>query len=166
MRIADLRRGIRRLAHARQSNPFRTVDLGSEVSGSLPEASVTNLVADLAARPLTTRTISTTAPLSGGGDLSANRTLAISAGVKGDLLVYDGSAWVKVAVGSDGKVLSADSGAASGVNWLEYPWVLATPAAKGDMLVYDGASWQVLTVGANGTVLTADSTQPAGVKWA
>jgi hypothetical protein len=42
------------------------------------EADVTNLVTDLAAKVPTTRTISTTAPLTGGGDLSANRTLAIS----------------------------------------------------------------------------------------
>lgn len=41
------------------------------------EADVTNLVTDLAAKVPTTRTVSTTAPITGGGDLSANRTLAL-----------------------------------------------------------------------------------------
>lgn len=43
------------------------------------EADVTGLVSDLAAKVATSRTISTTAPLAGGGDLSANRTLSVSA---------------------------------------------------------------------------------------
>src|SRR5947209_7034537 len=43
----------------------------------IAESDVTGLVSDLAAKVATTRTISTTAPLTGGGDLSANRTLAI-----------------------------------------------------------------------------------------
>jgi hypothetical protein len=46
--------------------------------GSIPESSVTNLVSDLAGKVPTSRTISTTTPLTGGGDLTANRTLAIS----------------------------------------------------------------------------------------
>lgn len=46
--------------------------------GDIPQASVTTLVTDLAAKVPTTRTISTTAPLTGGGDLSANRTLAVN----------------------------------------------------------------------------------------
>lgn len=46
--------------------------------GSIPESSVTNLVSDLAGKVPTTRTISTTTPLTGGGDLSANRTLGIN----------------------------------------------------------------------------------------
>jgi hypothetical protein len=44
------------------------------------EADVTGLVTDLAAKVSTARLISTTAPLTGGGDLSADRTLAISQG--------------------------------------------------------------------------------------
>jgi hypothetical protein len=46
--------------------------------GSIPESSVTNLVSDLAGKVPTTRTITTNAPLTGGGDLSANRTLGIN----------------------------------------------------------------------------------------
>jgi dipeptidyl aminopeptidase/acylaminoacyl peptidase len=46
---------------------------------SLPESKITNLVTDPAGKVQTSRTIATTAPLTGGGDLSADRTLAISA---------------------------------------------------------------------------------------
>ena len=52
------------------------------------ESDVTGLVADLAAKVPTTRTISTTAPLSGGGALSSNLTLTISA----DHRAVDGAA--------------------------------------------------------------------------
>lgn len=45
---------------------------------NIAESQVTNLVSDLAAKAPTARTISTTAPVTGGGDLSANRTLAVS----------------------------------------------------------------------------------------
>ena len=51
-----------------------------QTSITITESQVTNLVTDLAAKVPTLRTISTTAPLTGGGDLSANRTLAVSAG--------------------------------------------------------------------------------------
>ncbi len=48
------------------------------VSGhSHAEGDVSNLVSDLAGKVPTSRTISTTAPLQGGGDLSANRTFYI-----------------------------------------------------------------------------------------
>lgn len=47
-------------------------------SSAIPQASVSSLVADLAAKVPTTRTISTTAPLAGGGDLSADRTLTVA----------------------------------------------------------------------------------------
>lgn len=44
----------------------------------IPESGITNLVSDLAGKVSTTRTINTTAPLSGGGDLSADRTLSVN----------------------------------------------------------------------------------------
>lgn len=51
---------------------------GSLGFGAIPESSVTNLVSDLAAKAPTSRSIATTGPLSGGGDLSADRTLTTS----------------------------------------------------------------------------------------
>lgn len=49
--------------------------------GSIPESSVTNLITDLAGKVPTTRTINTTSPITGGGDLSADRTLAFDGSV-------------------------------------------------------------------------------------
>lgn len=46
---------------------------------AIAESGVTSLTADLAGRALTTTTLSTTLPLTGGGDLSTNRTLGINA---------------------------------------------------------------------------------------
>jgi hypothetical protein len=65
-----------------------TAHAASHASGgtdavTLAESQVTNLVSDLAAKAPATRTISTTAPLTGGGDLSADRTLAVSAATTG-----------------------------------------------------------------------------------
>lgn len=45
----------------------------------IAESQVTSLTADLAGKALNARLINTTAPLTGGGDLTADRTLAISA---------------------------------------------------------------------------------------
>lgn len=59
--------------------------------GSIPESSVTNLVTDLAGKVPTTRNINTTSPITGGGDLSADRTLAFDSSV-----LLDNNARVKV----------------------------------------------------------------------
>ncbi len=48
-------------------------------SASFPESAVTNLTTDLAAKVPTTRTITTSTGLTGGGDLSADRTLSVTA---------------------------------------------------------------------------------------
>ncbi len=49
-------------------------------SATIAQADVTNLTSDLAAKVPTSRTISTNAPLSGGGDLGTNRTLSLDDG--------------------------------------------------------------------------------------
>ncbi len=49
------------------------------VSIAIAQGAVANLTTDLAAKAPSTRSISTTAPLTGGGDLSADRTLSIAA---------------------------------------------------------------------------------------
>lgn len=50
---------------------------------NIAESQVTNLTTDLAGKVPTTRLINTTAPLTGGGDLSADRTLAVSTATTG-----------------------------------------------------------------------------------
>lgn len=130
---------------------------------------------DVGAVP-TSRTVSTTAPLTGGGDLSADRTLGVDVGTaagtvaagddarivgaqqrstlttKGDLYAATGAATVvRLPVGSDGQVLTADSAETAGVKW-ESPsggsgggyrgaWSGATAYVAGDIVTYRRASW-------------------------
>ena len=98
-----------------------------------------------------TRSISTTAPLSGGGDLSSNRTLtcdvasgsqpgclasadwttfnnkqaALPLTTKGDILTRDGSGYVRFPVCADGEAMVADAAETSG-------WKCDTPAGVTD----------------------------------
>lgn len=81
---------------------------------------------------------------------------------KGDLLGFS-TAHVRVAVGADGAVLTADSSQTAGVKW-------ATPlisplTTKGDVWVWSTTNAR-LAVGGDGSVLTADSAQSTGLKWA
>lgn len=83
---------------------------------------------------------------------------------KGDLLVTDGSALNRLAVGSNYQVLGADSTATNGVTWQSSPNSLMT--AKGDVLAASASNTPArVAVGSNGTRLTADSAQTAGVAW-
>lgn len=90
----------------------RLSDARTPTSHVHPESDVTNLVTDLAAKVPTARTLSTTAPLTGGGDLSANRTLAISdatTSAKGAVeLATDGEVAANVVVqGNDARLSNA-----------------------------------------------------------
>lgn len=77
-----------------------------------PESDIVNLIADLAAKVATSRLINTTAPLTGGGNLSADLTLGIDS--------YAGGApgAVPVGTGSTTKYLREDGawGVPSGIN--------------------------------------------------
>lgn len=84
---------------------------------------------------------------------------------KGDILVDNGTATVRLPVGTDGQVLTADSAHADGVAW-ETPASSTLPlTTKGDLLVDTGGALARLPVGSNGQVLSADSTQTTGLIW-
>lgn len=91
---------------------------------------------------------------------------------KGDLIVATADDTpARLAVGTNGQILRANSAAATGVEWSdETPpadFIAETLVdAKGDLIVGSAADTAArLGVGANGQVLTVDSTQTLGVKW-
>jgi hypothetical protein len=59
------------------------VDIDVSGSAAIDQSKIDGLVDDLAAKATATRSIATTAPLTGGGDLSADRTLGVSAATTG-----------------------------------------------------------------------------------
>tara|TARA_Y100000310_G_C20383967_1_gene669513 strand:+ start:34 stop:747 length:714 start_codon:yes stop_codon:yes gene_type:complete len=98
----------------------------------------------------------------GIGSQSVTPSAGASLTTKGDVLAYDTTV-TRLAVGTDGQVLSADSGESTGLKWKADTSVAVT--TKGDVQTWDTAS-QRLAVGANDTVLTADSAEATGLKWA
>jgi len=125
---------------------------------AIPESGVTNLVTDLAAKVPTSRTISTTAPLTGGGDLSANRTLDIS-----DFVGDSGSGGVR------GTVPAPGAGDAAAGKYLKADGTFAVPPGTGAGAVTSVAltvpSWLTVSgspVTSTGTLaVTATSGEPA-----
>lgn len=95
-----------------------------------------------------------------------NNTLAATLNcltTKGDIYVYNGSTLTRQPAGTDGQVLTADSGSATGLSYGAFADGTAL-GAKGDLLGYSTGP-AAIAVGADGTVLTADSTSPTGVSW-
>lgn len=125
---------------------------------SLPESKITNLVSDLAAltssiaaKAASSRLINTTAPLSGGGDLSADRTLSIA----------DATSSTKGVVKPDNTTITISGGVISSVGGGG-----SSPlTTKGDLYTRSASADARLAIGANGTILIADSTQTTGQIW-
>jgi hypothetical protein len=136
----------------------------SETTGikwkSLAESDITNLTTDLAAKVPTSRNINTTAPLTGGGDLSADRTIAID-NFTGD----SGSGGAKGAVpapaagdAAAGKFLKADG------TWTAPGGSSSPLTTKGDLYSHSSIDTR-LPVGSDGAILTADAAQTIGLKY-
>jgi len=84
---------------------------------------------------------------------------------KGDLLGYSTIA-TRIPVGTNGKVLTADSTAAEGVSW-QTPSTFTSPlTTKGDIFTRSASADARLAVGTDGFVLTADAASTNGIKWA
>jgi len=98
--------------------------------------------ADIGAVP-TSRTLTAGTALTGGGDLSANRTFDVVLGTSG----------TSAAAGNDSRIVGAQQ--------------KSDLTTKGDLYVATASATIARQgVGANGQVLTADSTVTNGVKWA
>jgi hypothetical protein len=84
---------------------------------------------------------------------------------KGDVIVHNGTENIRVAVGTNGQVLTADSAEASGVKWAAAGGGLSSPlTTKGDVWVFSTVDAR-LPVGTNGKILSADSAEATGLKW-
>lgn len=117
------------------------------------------------------RTISTSAPLFGGGDLSANRTISMaqaSASQDGYLASANFATFAakQDALTEPGDVPGLTAALAAKqdqANALDQ--IASLSMAKGNILVHDGGEIVQLGPGANGQVLSADDNASAGLAW-
>jgi len=91
-----------------QTTAQAAINALTQVSGATPEYVLTK---DTSTGDATWKAASTVAAVNDLTDVT------ITGAAKGDILVYNGSAWVDLTVGSDGQVLKAASGEATGLEW-------------------------------------------------
>lgn len=105
------------------------------------------------------------------GNASGDVATAAIWDAKGDLAAGTGNnTAARLAVGTNGQALVADSAEATGLRWASITTDLLTATAwdaKGDLLAGTGADTAArLAVGGNGLMLVADSAQATGLRWA
>jgi hypothetical protein len=108
--------------------------------------------------------------ISGGGSsgtVTITNSMATAIDAKGDLVVGTGDdTFSRLAVGTDGHLLTAASGEATGLIYALDP-VTDAVTTKGDIVAATAADTLTrLGVGADNTVLTADALETTGLKWA
>ena len=98
--------------------------------------------------------------------LANNVILKAFVDAKGDLISASGNDTpARLAVGTNGHILTAASGEATGLKWALDP-VIDMVTTKGDIVAATAAdTLSRLAVGTNGHVLIADSGQSTGLKW-
>lgn len=144
----------------------RLVQSGNSITiataaGLITINAVTNPVTNTASLVQSSRTISTTYPLSGGGDLSLDRTFAITTGALGQILITSANAlgdlaWVNTLGGASSVVYSA-----TGNNYVVMN--LAGDLTNEYRLVQSGNSITI-TTGANTIVINAVTNGGGGTK--
>ena len=97
--------------------------------------------------------------------LLTSSDISVPLTTKGDLLVQNGSVNVALPVGTNGKVLTADSTQSTGIKWADLPDGVTIPVTtKGDLFTYS-TTGAALAVGATGTLLKANSATSTGLEW-
>lgn len=85
---------------------------------------------------------------------------AAAVSTKGDMLVFNGTKWVKLAAGTDGYVLAADSTATSGVAWSTVGTRLIQTAASVTLTAAQCAGYDHVIVGVTNTSAVRTVTLP------
>jgi hypothetical protein len=81
---------------------------------------------------------------------------------KGDILTHDGTNTTRLAVGSDGQIIVADSASPEGIKWID---AFESPlTTKGDLFTFSTGDAR-LAIGTTGQILSVDPTEPTGLKW-
>lgn len=97
---------------------------GISLSGTVTSSGTLTLGGTLSGVDLTTQ-VTGTLPIANGGTGQTTKTPAFDAlaptTTKGDLIVYDGTDNIRLAVGTNGYLLTADSAQTSGVKWAAAP---------------------------------------------
>lgn len=124
-------------------------------NAQIAESQVTNLTTDLANRLIKTNNLSDVSSIT----TSFNNVSPLSA--KGDLIVYSGTNNVRLPVGTNSFVLTANSSATNGVNWAASPsgitpqysaWALAGATTSNGLIVWDTIITDPAGMNGSGTI--------------